>query len=61
MAVAPRSPEKVEIEVTEEFQQVLDLLSVATPPVVFVTGSAGTGKSTLIDVCLLYTSPSPRD
>ena len=50
MAVAPRSPEKVEIEVTEEFQQVLDLLSVATPPVVFVTGSAGTGKSTLIDV-----------
>ncbi|MBT7110111.1 MAG: AAA family ATPase, partial [Proteobacteria bacterium] len=50
MAVAPRSPKKVEIEVTEEFQQVLDLLSVATPPVVFVTGSAGTGKSTLIDV-----------
>ena len=37
-------------EITEEFQQVLDLLSVATPPVVFVTGSAGTGKSTLIDV-----------
>jgi ATP-dependent exoDNAse (exonuclease V) alpha subunit len=37
-------------EITGEFQQVLDLLSVATPPVVFVTGSAGTGKSTLIDV-----------
>ncbi|MGA1456707.1 MAG: ATP-dependent DNA helicase [Arenicellales bacterium] len=37
-------------EITDEFQQVLDLLSVATPPVVFVTGSAGTGKSTLIEV-----------
>ena len=40
----------VDTEITDEFQQVLDLLSVATPPVVFVTGSAGTGKSTLIDV-----------
>ncbi|NBP96037.1 MAG: AAA family ATPase, partial [Gammaproteobacteria bacterium] len=37
-------------EITDEFQQVLDLLSVAAPPVVFVTGSAGTGKSTLIEV-----------
>ena len=40
----------MDTEITDEFQQVLDLLSVATPPVVFVTGSAGTGKSTLIDV-----------
>jgi len=40
----------VDTEITDEFQQVLDLLSMATPPVVFVTGSAGTGKSTLIDV-----------
>ena len=40
----------MDTEITDEFQQVLDLLSMATPPVVFVTGSAGTGKSTLIDV-----------
>ena len=40
----------MDTEITDEFQHVLDLLSVATPPVVFVTGSAGTGKSTLIDV-----------
>ncbi len=40
----------MDTEITDEFQQVLDLLSVATPPLIFVTGSAGTGKSTLIDV-----------
>ena len=51
MAAVPLAPEpSVATEITDEFQQVLDLLSVATPPVVFVTGSAGTGKSTLIDV-----------
>ena len=50
-AAVPLAPEpSVATEITDEFQQVLDLLSVATPPVVFVTGSAGTGKSTLIDV-----------
>jgi len=50
-AAVPLAPEPtVATEITDEFQQVLDLLSVATPPVVFVTGSAGTGKSTLIDV-----------
>lgn len=43
-------PNTVNYEITEEFRRVLDLLSVGTPPVLFVTGSAGTGKSTLIDV-----------
>jgi ATP-dependent exoDNAse (exonuclease V) alpha subunit len=37
-------------ERTDEFQQVLDLLHVESPRLLFVTGSAGTGKSTLIDV-----------
>ena len=37
-------------ERTDEFQQVLDLLRVESPRLLFVTGSAGTGKSTLIDV-----------
>ena len=37
-------------ELTDEFQQVLDLLGVESPRLLFVTGSAGTGKSTLIDV-----------
>ena len=26
-----------------------------------LTGETGAGKSILIDACLLYTSPSPRD
>ena len=37
-------------ELTDEFQLVLDLLGVESPRLLFVTGSAGTGKSTLIDV-----------
>ena len=43
-------------------------LSVAAGEVVAVFGPSGSGKSTLlravaglVDVCLLYTSPSPRD
>ena len=28
---------------------------------VYLTGAAGTGKTTLVKNCLLYTSPSPRD
>jgi len=35
------------IEITEEYQQVLDLLDLKTTPI-FVTGGAGSGKSTLI-------------
>lgn len=37
-------------EITEQFQRVLDFLASSTPQVLFVTGSAGTGKSTLIEV-----------
>ena len=43
-------PNSMNYQITAQFQQVLDLLSVGTPAVVFVTGSAGTGKSTLIEV-----------
>ena len=43
-------PDSLNYQITAQFQQVLDLLSVGTPAVVFVTGSAGTGKSTLIEV-----------
>ena len=28
---------------------------------VFLLGHSGAGKSTLLKLCLLYTSPSPRD
>ena len=43
-------PNSMNYQITAQFQQVLDLLSVGTPALVFVTGSAGTGKSTLIEV-----------
>ena len=26
-----------------------------------LTGESGSGKSTILHICLLYTSPSPRD
>ena len=42
-------PKSLNYQITAQFQQVLDLLSVGTPAVVVVTGSAGTGKSTLIE------------
>ena len=41
-----------DIIITDEYRRVHELLD-AGSPVVFVTGNAGTGKSTL---CLLYTS-----
>jgi ATP-dependent exoDNAse (exonuclease V) alpha subunit len=44
----PTGPQ--DFEVTEQFREILDLLSLEKPPVLFVTGSAGTGKSTLIEV-----------
>ena len=28
---------------------------------VAIIGSSGSGKSTMMNICLLYTSPSPRD
>jgi hypothetical protein len=37
------------VEITEEFQKVIDLVE-SGAPLIFVTGVAGTGKSTLIDV-----------
>jgi ABC-type lipoprotein export system ATPase subunit len=37
------------IEITEEYQRVLDLIEAKTP-ITFVTGRAGTGKSTLISL-----------
>ena len=30
-------------------------------PTTLVVGDNGSGKSTILDACLLYTSPSPRD
>ena len=30
-------------------------------PSTLVVGENGSGKSTMLDACLLYTSPSPRD
>lgn len=37
-------------QITSELKEVLDLLANHPPPVLFVTGSAGTGKSTLIQI-----------
>jgi len=37
-------------QITSELKAVLDLLASQPPPVLFVTGSAGTGKSTLIQI-----------
>ena len=37
-------------QITSELKAVLDLLANQPPPVLFVTGSAGTGKSTLIQI-----------
>ena len=37
-------------QITSELKAVLDLLASQPPPVLFVTGSAGTGKSTLIEI-----------
>ena len=36
-------------------------LTVGEGEIVVLLGSNGTGKSTLNNTCLLYTSPSPRD
>ena len=44
--------------------QILELLDSDTQQFIYLTGAAGTGKTTLIErvlYCLLYTSPSPRD
>ena len=41
------------IEITEEYQQVLDLIDNKTTPI-FVTGGAGSGKSTLISYIQSY-------
>lgn len=49
-AAHPQPPDPIAgIEITSEYQQVLDLLE-SGAPLIFVTGVAGTGKSTLIDV-----------
>ena len=36
-------------------------LQVGAGQFVAVVGDSGVGKSTLLNCCLLYTSPSPRD
>lgn len=49
-APAEQPPDPLDgIEITEEFQKVLNLIEDGAP-LIFVTGVAGTGKSTLIDV-----------
>ena len=40
-------PKAIEIEITPEYKQILDWLN-AGAPIVFVTGKAGTGKTTLV-------------
>ena len=30
-------------------------------PILVIRGAFGTGKTTTLEICLLYTSPSPRD
>lgn len=43
----PRPSQPIEVEVTPEFEKVRMLIN-AGAPVIFVSGNAGTGKSTLV-------------
>ena len=36
-------------------------LNISSGDFVSIVGPSGAGKTTLINICLLYTSPSPRD
>ena len=47
---------------TEENREILHDISLTIQDrFVAITGPNGGGKSTLAKICLLYTSPSPRD
>lgn len=47
---APPTPTKQPYDITPEIKEILDLVETGDGEVIFVTGAAGTGKSTLIEI-----------
>ena len=47
---SPPAPAKKSYEITPEIQEILELVETGDGRVIFVTGAAGTGKSTLIEI-----------
>ena len=49
-AYSPLAQAKTSYDITPEIQEILELVEAGEGKVIFVTGAAGTGKSTLIDI-----------
>ena len=47
---AQKTPAPTKYEITSEVREILDLVKSRDGKIIFVTGAAGTGKSTLIDI-----------
>ena len=53
---APKPPRVPTYQITPEIREILNLLESTEGKIIFVTGAAGTGKSTLIDILRSETS-----